>query len=220
MGNYELEILPNWFLKLFVNMSIIYIIDLFGTFVFAISGILLAAEKKFDLVGASIIGMVTAIGGGTLRDVLIGATPVGWMKDHNYLIVIYLALPVCYFFQRFIVKLHKSIFLFDTIGIGLFTILGLQKTLDIGLSPIIALMMGIVSGVFGGVIRDVLTNEIPLIFRKEIYASACLAGGLVFLGLDTLLPDTNFSIIASIAVVIIIRYLSVRHHWSLPFQPL
>lgn len=200
-------------------MNLIYCIDLFGTLVFAISGVLIAVEKKFDLVGAIIIGIVTAVGGGTLRDMMIGETPVGWMKDLNYLYVIFAALPLCYFFQVPIQKLRKGIFLFDTIGIGLFTILGLQKTLGVGLSPVIALMMGIVSAVFGGVIRDVLTNEIPLIFRKEIYASACLAGGLVFLGLEYIFPEFFYNMPISIFVVIIIRYLAVRRHWALPFEP-
>ena len=113
-------------------MELIYAVDLFGTLVFAISGVLAAVEKKFDLVGTFILGLVTAVGGGTLRDVLIGATPVGWMNDLNYLYAILLALPICYFFQTGIQKLRKGVFLFDTIGIGLFTILGLQKTLDIG----------------------------------------------------------------------------------------
>ncbi|MCL4158827.1 UNVERIFIED_CONTAM: hypothetical protein GTU68_048936, partial [Idotea baltica] len=141
---------------------------------------MIAVKNKFDLVGAVIIGLVTAVGGGTLRDILIGETPVGWMKDINYLIVIILAIPLCYFFSGSIQKLRKGIFLFDTIGIALFTILGLQKTLSVGLSPVVAVLMGIVSAVFGGVIRDVLTNEVPLIFRKEIYATACLVGALVY----------------------------------------
>ena len=200
-------------------MNLIYCIDLFGTLVFAISGVLVAVEKKFDLVGAIIIGIVTAVGGGTLRDMMIGETPVGWMKDLNYLYVILAAIPLCFFFQKSIQKLRKGIFLFDTIGIGLFTILGLQKTLGVGLSPIIAVMMGIVSAVFGGVIRDVLTNEIPLIFRKEIYASACLVGALVFLGLEYVLPALSYNIPISILVVIIIWYLAVRQNWALPFKP-
>jgi uncharacterized membrane protein YeiH len=200
-------------------MELIYFFDLFGTLVFAISGVLAAVEKKFDLVGATIIGLVTAIGGGTLRDVLIGETPVGWMKDLNYLYIILAALPLCFYFQKTILKLRKGIFLFDTIGIGLFTILGLQKTLNLGLAPIVAVLMGIVSAVFGGVIRDVLSNEIPLIFRKEIYASACLAGALVFLSLDFFFPGALSNMLLSILIVIIIRYLAVRKNWALPFEP-
>lgn len=196
-------------------MNWIYYIDLIGTFVFAISGILAGIDKKFDLVGASILGLVTAVGGGTLRDVLIGETPVGWMKDLNYLYLIFAALPLSYLFKNTILKFQKSIFLFDTIGIGLFTILGLQKTLNVGLSPVVAVLMGSVSAVFGGVIRDVLSNEIPIIFRKEIYASACLVGGIVFLCLETYREGSIYNMLIAIFVVMLIRYLAVRYHWSL-----
>lgn len=200
-------------------MSILYFIDLIGTLVFAISGVLAAVDKKFDLFGATIIGIVTAVGGGTLRDMMIGATPVGWMRDINYLIVIFASLPLCYFFKNTILKLRKSVFLFDTIGIGLFTIFGLQKTLDMGLSPIVAIMMGITSAVFGGVIRDVLSNEVPLIFRKEIYASACLAGAIVFLSLEYFIKGAPINIVISILVVFVIRYFAVVKKWDLPFNP-
>jgi len=200
-------------------MDLIYLIDLVGTFVFAISGISVAVEKRFDLVGAIILALVTAIGGGTLRDILIGKTPVGWMTDINYLWVILSALPISYFFLKKIQNLRKSLFLFDTIGIGLFTIIGLDKTLSAGLSPVVAVMMGIVSAVFGGVIRDVLSNEIPLIFRKEIYASACLIGALSYLLVEYLLPGGTYNVIFPILVLIGIRYFSIRHSWHLPFNP-
>lgn len=198
-------------------MDWIYIIDIIGTLVFAISGVLTAIEKKFDLVGSAIIGMVTAIGGGTLRDILIGETPVGWMKNINYLWIILLALVLSYLFKQYILKLRKSMFLFDTIGIGLFTILGLQKTIALGLSPVIALLMGVVTAVFGGVIRDVLTNEVPLIFRKEIYATACVAGGLVFIALENYFDHKVLNMLISMLIVFIIRYLSVKYHWSINF---
>ncbi|MEL6923379.1 MAG: trimeric intracellular cation channel family protein [Bacteroidota bacterium] len=199
-------------------MSLITFIDYFGTFVFAISGVLAAVEKKFDLFGAIILGLVTAIGGGTLRDLLIGSTPVGWMQDEYYIYLILSAVPICYFFKNRIINLRRSIFLFDTIGIGLFTILGLQKTLSFGLSPTVAVMMGIVSAVFGGVIRDVLSNQIPLIFRKEIYAFACLAGALVFL-LANALSSEPIAMVISVLSVIVIRVLAIRRHWALPFNP-
>lgn len=200
-------------------MSFVYFFDLFGTLVFSISGILAAINKKFDLVGAFIIGFVTAVGGGTLRDLLLGETPVGWMKDTNYILIIFAAIPICYLGKKYVLKLRKSLFLFDTIGIGLFTILGLQKTLSLNLSPIVAILMGVVSAVFGGVIRDVLANEIPLIFRKEIYASACFIGGVVFLIGENIYPNSSINTYISIAVVIIIRYLSVRNGWSINFSP-
>ena len=195
----------------------VYIVDLLGTFVFAISGVLTAIDKKFDLVGSIIIGTVTAVGGGSLRDMLIGETPVGWMQDLNYLYTILAAVIVSYLFQQYILKLRRGMFFFDTLGIGLFTILGLQKTLQVDLSIPIGLLMGVVSAAFGGVIRDVLTNEIPLIFRKEIYASACLVGGLTFIVLDHFSPYEFVNITISMLTVMIIRYLSVKLNWSLNF---
>lgn len=199
-------------------MELIYILDLMGCFVFAISGVLTAIDKKFDLVGSTIIGFVTALGGGTLRDVLIGKTPVGWMVDNSYLLVIFLSVPICYLFRDTILKLRKSVFLFDTIGIGLFTILGLQKTLSLELSMTVAVLMGIVSAVFGGIIRDVLCNEVPLIFRREIYATACLVGALIYLLLSHFQFNNSVSSFAAILVVILIRYLAVRNKWSLAFR--
>lgn len=197
-------------------MNIIYSIDLIGTFVFAISGVLAAAEKKFDIFGAAILGMVTAVGGGTLRDVLIGSTPVGWMRDLNYLFLIVLAIPTSYFFKTYILRLRKTMFLFDTIGIGLFTILGIQKTLGLGLSPIIAIMMGAVSAVFGGVLRDVLSRDIPLIFRKEVYATACLMGGAIFVILEQLFDTPNLNMVFAMGFIMIIRTVAVIRKWSLP----
>lgn len=187
-----------------------------GTLVFAISGALAASEKKFDIFGAYILAAVTAVGGGSLRDVLIGSTPVGWMKDTNYLLIIILAVPISIFFKSFILRLRKTMFLFDTIGIGLFTVLGLQKTIGVGLSPAIAVLMGAVSAVFGGVVRDVLSNEVPLIFRKEIYATACLAGGGIFLLADFFIHDVNISMLIAIGFIITIRTLAVLKNWELP----
>jgi uncharacterized membrane protein YeiH len=194
----------------------IYAIDLIGTFVFAISGALAASEKRFDIFGAGILALVTAVGGGTLRDVLIGSTPVGWMLDLNYLIVIVAAVVISYFGKTYILRLRRTLFLFDTIGIALFTLLGLQKTLALGLSPVIAISMGVVSAVFGGVLRDVLSNEEPLIFRKEIYATACLAGAILFVGLQALEVPPLVSTGGAIAVIITIRTLAVLRSWSLP----
>lgn len=198
-------------------MTWIYVFDILGTLVFAISGVLTAMEKKFDVVGTVIIGLVTAVGGGTLRDVLIGQTPVAWMQNDTYLIVILVGVFLAHVFKSRIQRLRKSMFLFDTIGIGLFTILGLQKTLGVGLSVPISVLMGIVSASFGGVIRDVLTNEIPLIFRKEIYATACLAGAIVFLMLSSFSPYPTVNMLLSMLIVFIIRYFAVKKGWSLSF---
>jgi uncharacterized membrane protein YeiH len=198
-------------------MDWIYVLNLAGVFVFAISGTLAAIDNGFDVVGTIIIGFITALGGGTLRDLLIGETPVGWMQDPPSLITIVVAVISSYLFKSSILRLRKGMFIFDTIGLGLFTILGLQKTLELGLSPVIAVIMGVVSAVFGGVIRDVLSNIVPLIFRSEIYASACVAGALVFLVLDWFAVPLEPSMILSMAVVFLIRYFAVRRRWALKF---
>ncbi len=197
-------------------MSFIYYFDLIGTFVFAISGVLTASSKKFDVFGASVIAFVTAIGGGTIRDMLIGSHPVGWINDLNYLYVIIGAILVSIIFKRHIIKLRKTLFLFDTIGIGVFTIIGVQKSIDLNISPVIAIMMGTISAVFGGVIRDILTNETPLIFRKEIYATPCLAGGALYLLLLQLNLNPGLISLITALLIIGIRLIAVKKSWSLP----
>jgi uncharacterized membrane protein YeiH len=199
-------------------MDLISFIDYSGTLVFAISGIMAGVDRKFDLFGVFILGFVTAVGGGTLRDLLIGSTPISWMQNEVYIYLVITALPICYIWKGFIMKMKKGVFLFDTIGIGLFTILGLQKTLDLGLSPLVAVMMGVVSAVFGGVIRDVLSNHSPLIFSKEIYAFACLAGGILFLITNNFFTE-EIAMIVSILSVIVIRITAIKRNWSVPYSP-
>ncbi len=197
-------------------MDLITFIDYSGTFVFAVSGMMAAVDKKFDLFGVIILGMVTAIGGGTIRDILIGSTPVTWMKNDIYAYLMIAGLPVVFFFGKYIKNLKYSIFLFDAFGIGFFTILGLEKTLRMGLSPTVAIMMGVTSAVFGGVIRDVLSNEVPLIFRREVYAFACLSGAVIYLILLQFLPK-DFASWISIGCVILIRVLAMKLKWRIPF---
>ena len=197
-------------------MSIIYVIDILGTFAFAVSGALVALDKKFDMFGVLIIAFVTAVGGGMLRDVLIDAHPINWIGNLDYLYTIFIAVVFTFLFKSKIAYLSKTMFLFDTIGISVFTLLGLEKGLSFNLHPIIALIMGVISAVFGGVLRDVLTNKVPLIFEKEIYASACLAGGIIYLILNYFQVEENINFIISAAVVVIIRAIVVRFHLELP----
>jgi len=197
-------------------MDIIYFFDLAGTFVFAISGALTAIQRKLDIFGASVIALVTALGGGTIRDILIGRQPVGWLLDNNYLLIIAVGIAVSYIFGQGIQKLRRTLFLFDTIGIGLYTILGLERTLNLGLSMPIAVIMGTVSAVFGGVVRDVLCNEVPLIFRKEIYATACIAGGILFLILTSIQLGRDWAMLITVFFIIILRILAVKYKWHLP----
>lgn len=197
-------------------MDIIYLLDLVGTFVFAISGIRLAARTDMDIFGASVVGFVTAIGGGTVRDLLLNNHPITWMADMTYPLVILAAVPFTFLMGKKLNNFSKTLFIFDTIGIALFTIIGMEKALSFGLNPFIAGLMGMISAVVGGVTRDVLCREIPLIFRKEIYATACLLGAVVFyVGLELNLPE-NLNYLITTAVIISIRTVSIKWNLSLP----
>ena len=197
-------------------MNVIYSLDIIGTFAFAISGALVAIKKEFDLFGVIIIAFVTAVGGGMLRDILINAHPINWIADINYLWTILVAVVCTFLFKSKIAPLRKTMFLFDTIGISVFTLLGLQKGLSYHLHPFLALVMGMVSAVFGGVIRDVLTKKVPLIFKKEIYASACLSGGVVYLFLEKINLNDDVQFVLSAIVIIAIRTLAVIKKYELP----
>ncbi|CAM1333393.1 trimeric intracellular cation channel family protein [Tenacibaculum aestuariivivum] len=197
-------------------MNIIYTLDIVGTFAFAISGALVAMKKSFDLFGVVIIAFVTAVGGGMMRDVLINAHPINWISDLNYVWTILIAVGFTFLFRSKIAPLRKTMFLFDTIGISVFTLLGLEKGLAYNLHPFLALIMGMVSAVFGGVLRDVLTRKVPLIFKKEIYAFACLGGGLVYLILANFNINKDLHFVVSAAVVFIIRSIAVKYKLELP----
>lgn len=191
-------------------------VDLLGTAAFAISGVLVAMEKRLDLFGVVIIAAVTAIGGGTLRDLLIGHTPVSWMSEPRTLALIGVTSALAVLFQGRLKYLRRSLFLFDTIGIGLFTLVGIEKGLAVGLSPVICVALGTITACFGGVIRDILCNEIPVIFRKEIYATACIAGGALYFGLLAAGLAEIHAYLGGILAVISIRVAAVRYHIALP----
>ena len=193
-----------------------YLLDIIGTMAFALSGALTAMNKRLDPFGILLIAFVTAVGGGTLRDVLIGRTPVGWMLNLNYVYVIFIGYILAILFRKRFDKLRKSLFLFDTVGLGVFTLIGLEKGISIGLHPIICTALGTMTACFGGVIRDILCNEIPVIFRKEIYATICILGGIVFFMLKRgNFPDELIQLVTSL-VIIIVRLLVVKFNWSLP----
>lgn len=193
-----------------------YLLDIIGTMAFALSGALTAMNKRLDPFGIFIIAFVTAVGGGTLRDMLIGKTPVGWMLNLNYVYVIIIGYFLAILFRKKLDKFRKSLFLFDTIGLGVFTLIGLEKGISIGLNPIICIALGTMTACFGGVIRDILCNEIPVIFRKEIYATICILGGIVFFILKNInCPEELIQLVTSL-VIILIRLLVVKFNWSLP----
>lgn len=191
-------------------------LDSIGTLVFAISGALTAIYKKLDLFGVYCIAFVTALGGGTLRDVMIGRTPVGWMLDMNYIYIITVGFFLSIIFYRSLDRLRISMFLFDSIGLGVFTLIGLEKGIEYGLNPLICIILGTLTATFGGVIRDILCNEIPVLFRKEIYATLCIAGGILFFILKNLNFEDNFISLTVVIFIISSRLIGIKYNWSLP----
>jgi len=198
-------------------MQLPYYIDLLGTLVFAISGALAASDKNMyrDIFGVTFTGFVTAVGGGTLRDMILGTRPA-WVSDGNYLVAITLGVLIAIFFKYYILKYRRTFFFFDTLGIALYTVVGVQKSLEFGVSPLAAIIMGMFTAVMGGVIRDTLINEIPLIFRKEIYATACLSGAAVFVLLKLLEVDDNINSFISVFIIILVRTIAVKYRLTLP----
>ena len=191
-------------------------LDSIGTLVFAISGALTAIYKKLDLFGVYCIAFVTALGGGTIRDVMIGRTPVGWMQDMNYIYIITIGFLLSIIFNRSLDRLRISMFLFDSIGLGVFTLIGLEKGIEYGLNPLICVILGTLTATFGGVIRDILCNEIPVLFRKEIYATLCIAGGILFFGLKELQFQKDFISLSVALFIISFRLIAFKFNWSLP----
>lgn len=205
------DIIFQWF----KSITFLQIIDFVGTFAFAISGIRLASAKRFDWFGAYVVGAATAIGGGTLRDVMLDV-PVFWMHDGFYLSCTGLALLWVILLRKHLIKMHSTFFIFDAIGLALFTIVGIQKTVDCGLPIWVGIVMGTMTGAAGGVIRDVLINEVPLIFREEIYAMACVVGGLIF-GLCYIFDmPSMITHLACGTAVFLTRVLAVKYHICLP----
>jgi uncharacterized membrane protein YeiH len=192
-----------------------HLLDIIGTMAFAMSGALTAMNKKLDPFGVYIIAFVTAVGGGTLRDVMIGRTPVGWMQDLTYVYVITLGFLLTILFRKRLDKLRKSLALFDTIGLGVFTLIGIQKGIEYNLHPIICVALGTLTACFGGVIRDILCTEIPVIFRKEIYATICILGGIVFFALRKLNVEQDILYVITSLVIIVVRVLAKRYKWQL-----
>jgi uncharacterized membrane protein YeiH len=197
-------------------MTIFNTLDILGTGAFAISGALVAMNKKLDPFGVFIIAFATAVGGGTLRDILIGNQPVAWMTNTNYVYTIVISAFGAIIFRNKLKFLNKSLILFDTIGLGIFTITGTEIGINANFHPIISVALGTMSASFGGVIRDILCNEIPVIFRKEIYATACIFGSIAFIILNDFDINTTLTYIITTLIVISIRLIAVKFKLSLP----
>lgn len=191
-------------------------IENLGTIAFAISGTFTAMQRRLDPFGVLIIAFVTSIGGGTVRDLLLGDTPVAWMRDVNYCLLILMTSLATIFFKTHIKKFKVTLFLFDSMGLGLFTMMGIQKGMMFGLSPGICIALGTITGCFGGVIRDTLLNNIPVIFHREIYATACILGGILYYGLKYFTLKEEPATIIVIAFIFLLRVVVVRFKLTLP----
>lgn len=196
-----------------------FIVEMIGALACAISGIRLAALKRFDWFGAYIVGLVTALGGGTLRDAML-CQPSFWVSDHRfflaYFIVTALAMLLVIVFSKQLVRQERMLLIFDAIGLAMFTVIGIEKALAKDCPMYTAICMGLITGAFGGVLRDILLNRVPLIFRKDIYAMASLLGGISY-WLVTLLGGTPVICgITCVAVTVTMRMLAVRFSWHLP----
>jgi uncharacterized membrane protein YeiH len=196
--------------------GVLQVIDIVGTFAFAVSGVFSAMEKRLDIFGVFIIAFVTAIGGGTIRDVMVGNLPVSWLQNGLTIVVIFVAAVVTMIFGSYLKQLNTALFLFDALGLGLFTIIGMEIGLKKGFGPGISIALGTISACFGGVLRDVLLNKIPLLFHKEIYALACVAGGGGYFLLKQSALNDDVAKILCVLIIFSIRVIAVRFNLSLP----
>lgn len=203
-----------------MDINILFVFDIIGTIAFAISGVIPAIRNRMDLFGILIIASATAVGGGTLRDLLINV-PVAWLNNLVYIYVIIGTVIFAIIFRNKLVYISETLSFFDTIGLAAFTLIGIEKALEAGFSPVICIATGTMTACFGGVIRDTLSNKIPVIFREEIYATACILGGVTYFSLHHTLPQDVVTVISGF-VVFAVRILSKRYNLKLPtvdFKP-
>ncbi len=192
-----------------------YCLEILATLFYAISGVRLAAAKKFDWFGAYTIGFITAIGGGTMRDVFLKCNPF-WMLDSWFVVATVVGFIMVVLLKKYLVRIEGTFYIFDAIGLGLFVDVGIYKTLLLGFPMWVAIIMGTVTGAMGGVLRDIFINEEPLVFRKEIYATACIAGGLIYWLISMMGASSVIQQLACALFIIVLRFLAVKHNWSFP----
>ena len=197
-------------------MNLLYGLDLLGTAAFAASGALAGIRRNMDMFGVILLGLVTATGGGTIRDLLLGDTPPFIFQNETYLYVSAIVSLAVFFFYKRLEFLHHPLQYFDAIGLGTFVVIGVGKALDFKLGFFGSVMLGVVTATAGGMIRDILSKQIPMVLQKEVYASACLAGGGLFYLLQFSPLQRNLSLLISATVVVILRLLAIRYNWSLP----
>ncbi|MFA8300965.1 MAG: trimeric intracellular cation channel family protein [Hyphomicrobiales bacterium] len=201
---------------LFIDFKLIYILDLMGTIAFAISGAMAASKKRVDLFGAIFAGLITAVGGGTIRDILIGYFPVMWIQNLTYIYVGLIGAIATFLLPKFFFKWKGTVTFFDAIGLGTFTVIGLTKTISLGFHPVVGILMGVVTGVMGGILRDAFVGNTPLLLRREIYAVASLIGGILYTLFDSFGLDDEWNQVIVILIVFFIRFISYLKSYSLP----
>ena len=192
-----------------------YCLEILATLFYAISGVRLAAAKKFDWFGAYTIGFITAIGGGTMRDVFLKCNPF-WMLDPWFVIATIVGFILVVVMKTYLVRIEGTFYIFDAVGLGLFVDVGIYKSLHMGFPMWVAIIMGTVTGAMGGVMRDIFINEEPLVFRKEIYATACVAGGIIYWMCQLAGASGITQQLACATFIIVLRFLAVKHNWSFP----
>ncbi len=197
-------------------MTLLYALDLIGTAAFAASGAWAGIRRNMDLFGVMVLGLVTATGGGTLRDILLGDTPPFCLQDEIYL---YIAIGISlatFLLHRHMKWLRYPLLYFDAVGLGTFVVIGTEKALRFGTGALGAVLLGVMTATAGGMIRDILANQVPLVLRKEVYASACLAGGVLLVGLQQTALLSNVTWLSAAGLVILVRLLAIRFDWALP----
>ena len=190
--------------------------DLLGTFAFALSGAIAGTGKKMDLFGMYVLSLATAVGGSTLRSILIGNRPLSILVDPNYLIVCLLATILVFYFRNQISNYRKTLLFYDAFGLGIFLSIGVTVSIQAGLSYWASIIMGVITASFGGVMRDIFSAEIPLIFKRELYATVCLAGGLIYIALSYLNFSRELIILSSAAFVFVFRIIAIQYNLRLP----
>ncbi len=199
-----------------IEVELLKVINILGTVAFAISGATMAMNKKLDAFGVLVIAFVTAIGGGTLRDLLIGNLPVGWLSSERVLLAILCTAVCTMLFHKYIMKLPTTLFLFDAMGLGLFTIAGIEIAEAKGFNIPLCITLGTITACFGGVIRDVFLNHVPLIFRKEMYATTCILGALVYFAIKSAGLHSQLTPFICIGIIVVLRILAVKYNIRLP----
>jgi uncharacterized membrane protein YeiH len=192
------------------------VLDLVGTFTFAASGAISAARKRMDLFGVFFVAFVAALGGGSIRDALLGATPVFWLLEYEHLGAILLAALCVALFKAPVLRATRLFLLADAVGIGAFTVIGLTKGLAAGVLPPFAVLMGVLTSIAGGLLRDILCGDPPVVLRKEVYAVACLVGGAAWFPMESITGSTEAAGISTAAIIVAIRVLALRFGWNLP----